>query len=104
MAFVTEQSLRSKRGSGAIGPTRNGTKVRQISLDEAGIEFAQAKSRSPAKCRQKAGIAARAYQNSLLQGSGQPVKRLVACLGVDNQLGDHGVVERRHFAARFDPA
>src|SRR5215471_12830158 len=104
MALVTKQSFRSKRGGGAVGSPRNGTKIHQISLNKASIELAFAKSRSPTKGRQKACIAAWADQNGLLQGHGQPVERLVPRFGMDNQLGDHGVVERRHFTACFDTA
>src|SRR5262245_24393821 len=104
MALVSQQSFRSKRGGGAVRSPQNGAKIHLITLNEAGIELAFSKFRSPAKCRQKACIAARADQNGLLQGSGQPVKRLVARFGVDDELGDHWVVKRRHFAARFDTA
>ncbi len=73
-----------------------------MTVDEAGVEIALAEFLGAAQRGEKAGIAARADHDGLVERARQPVERFVAAFAVSDQLGDHRIVERRDLGARFD--
>src|SRR5512144_2967294 len=102
--LLCQQPLCPERGRSPVEPPRSCAKLREIAIDKAGIELTLAESRRTTKRSQKAGIAAWADHDCLVERIGQTIKRIFARLTMSDKFGDHRIVKRRHLAAGLDTA
>ena len=93
--LLSHQRQRTGGGGGEVGLALHRAKLRQLSVDEPGVEIPFAKTRRVREREEERGVGAWPRHHRLPERSCQPVERLGPVAAMRDHLGDHGIVERR---------
>src|ERR1700733_15900743 len=88
----------------AIRYLRYGAKLREMTINKAGIDLALAEMGPTAQRGEESNITSRASKQSPVEGAGQAIEGGLARCLVHDKLGNHRIIVRRYLTAGLDTA